>query len=100
MNTTTIILIPSYEPAPAFITYVEQLKEDFLNIVIVNDGFNPSYDPIFNQLQVLDHVKVISYHPNLGKGHALKVGYQFIKDHFPAFEGIICVDSDDQHDTL
>lgn len=97
MNTTTIILIPSYEPTTTFITYVEKLKEDFLHIVIVNDGSNQSYDPIFSQLQALDHVEVISYHPNLGKGHALKVGYQFIKDHFPTFEGIICVDSDGQH---
>lgn len=34
----TIILIPSFEPNKKFINYIQQLKNYFSSIVVVNDG--------------------------------------------------------------
>ena len=46
-----VILIPSYEPDDKLIKLVDELKQNKLDIVVVNDGSNSSYDLIFNKIK-------------------------------------------------
>lgn len=89
-----IVLIPAYEPDEKLETLVSKLNEEELDIVVVNDGSNKSYDKIFNNLE---RTKVISYHTNKGKGYALKTGLKYIKDKYKNNYVVVTMDSDGQH---
>lgn len=93
----TIILIPSFEPNKKFINYIQQLKNYFSSIVVVNDGSKAEYQPIFDCINQYDEVQVIGYNTNKGKGYALKHGYKYIDDTIQNYSGIITVDCDGQH---
>ena len=90
-----IALIPSYEPDTALLKVVNELLENSFTVVVVNDGSNSSFDEIFNQLP--KEVHYLSYETNQGKGHALKHGFSYIKDHFDAESIVVTLDSDGQH---
>ncbi|MDO4647439.1 MAG: glycosyltransferase [Eubacteriales bacterium] len=76
----TVILIPALDPPEEFIEYTRELqKNGFRDIIVVNDGSRDHR--IFDELKqngciILEHEK------NLGKGQALKNGFQYYKDHF------------------
>jgi len=89
-----IALIPSYEPDDKLIKLVDELVNNNFEIVVVNDGSNDSYDKIFNNLKKKS--KVIEYKENKGKGHALKEGLIYIKEHYTDYV-VITMDSDGQH---
>ena len=90
-----IVLIPSYEPDDKLIKLVDKLTHEDLDIVVVNDGSGKEYNKIFNELK---SAKVISYSTNKGKGHALKTGYKYIKEHYKSNYVVVTMDSDGQHD--
>ncbi|WP_372629176.1 GtrA family protein [Cohnella sp.] len=93
----TIILIPSLEPDEKLLSYVEQLKEYFLlNIVIVDDGSGEKYQPLFRKLGENGCV-VLRHAENLGKGAALKTGFQYIDQQFDNVSCVVTADSDGQH---
>lgn len=94
----TVLLIPSLEPDEKLIKLVKELKEfNFENIVIINDGSNESYDPIFNELKNDYGCKLFKHFKNLGKGRALKTGFGFILNEFPNVKYVVSLDSDGQH---
>ena len=90
-----IVLIPSYEPDDKLIKLVDKLTHEDLDIVVVNDGSGKEYNKIFNELK---SAKVTSYSTNKGKGHALKTGYKYIKEHYKSNYVVVTMDSDGQHD--
>ena len=90
-----IALIPSYEPDDALLKVVNELLENDFNVVVVNDGSNPSFDEIFKQLP--EQVHYLSYEVNQGKGYALKHGFSYIKDNFESDSIVVTLDSDGQH---
>jgi putative flippase GtrA len=90
------ILIPSYEPDVRLLNLVLQLQTFKLGpIVIVDDGSGPGYRGIFETAEAYG-CTVLTHTANLGKGRALKTGFQHIKEHGPQ-GGIVCADSDGQH---
>lgn len=89
-----VILIPSYEPDDKLIKLVNELKENKLDIVVVNDGSGKEYDSIFDRIKKKS--KVISYDINHGKGYALKIGLEYIKETYKEFV-VVTMDSDGQH---
>lgn len=91
---TKVILIPSYEPDDKLIKLVDELKKNKLNVVVVNDGSSKEYDSIFNKIK--KKVKVISYDTNQGKGYALKIGLEYIKENYKNYV-VVTMDSDGQH---
>lgn len=91
---TKVILIPSYEPDDKLIKLVDELKKNKLNVVVVNDGSSKEYDSIFNKIK--KKVKVISYETNQGKGYALKIGLEYIKENYKDYV-VVTMDSDGQH---
>lgn len=93
-----VVLIPAYEPDEKVIHYIDELeKVGFKKIVVVDDGSGKLYQSIFDTLNQKECCTVIGYDVNKGKGHALKEGYSFIKEHYKEYEGIITADCDGQH---
>lgn len=90
-----IALIPSYEPDGALLKVVNELLENSFIVVVVNDGSSEQYNEIFNQLP--KEVHYLAYEVNQGKGHALKHGFSYIKDHFDSDSIVVTLDSDGQH---
>ncbi|MFC9710587.1 glycosyltransferase [Paenibacillus sp. NPDC056933] len=93
----TIILIPSLEPDERLLVYVGQLREYGLtDIVIVDDGSGEAYQPIFEELRESGCV-LLRHTENLGKGAALKTGFQYIGQQFDVSSFVVTADSDGQH---
>lgn len=90
-----IVLIPSYEPDNKLVKLVNDLNKDEVDIVVVNDGSNETFDNIFKNIE--NKVHLISYKNNMGKGYALKKGIKYIKDNYKEDYLIITMDSDGQH---
>lgn len=96
-NEKVIILIPSLEPDIKLVSYVNEMKECGLtDIIIVDDGSDEAYQPIFHKLA--DNGCVVLHHlENRGKGCALKTGFYYIKEKYNRFACVVTVDSDGQH---
>jgi len=90
-----IILIPSYEPDNKLIKLVNDLNKEEVDIIVINDGSNETFNNIFKSIE--NKVHLISYEDNKGKGYALKEGLKYIKDKYKEDYLIITMDSDGQH---
>lgn len=90
-----VILIPSYEPDNKLIKLVNDLNKEEVDIVVINDGSNETFNNIFKSIE--NKVHLISYEDNKGKGYALKEGLKYIKDKYKEDYLIITMDSDGQH---
>ena len=66
-----------------------------MKIVIVDDGSGEAYASIFKQAEELG-CDVLHHHKNLGKGAALKTGFQYLMK-INETEGVVCADCDGQH---
>lgn len=95
MMKNRIALIPAYEPDEGLIPFLQEIKENGFDIVVVNDGSSEDTKKIFEEANAYGSVLV---HPvNLGKGQALKTGLSFIKNDYPAECVIVTMDADGQH---
>lgn len=90
-----VILIPSYEPDEKLISLIETINRNRFDIIVVDDGSGKKYQDIFQKIR--DKVYLISYEPNMGKGHALKRGLSYIKEKYQKDYLVITMDSDGQH---
>lgn len=90
------ILIPAYEPDNRLIELIIQLQRCELGpIVVIDDGSGPAYSKIFALVKSL-RCTVLTHEANLGKGRALKTGFEhFQRAGLPG--PIITADSDGQH---
>ncbi|SFS41256.1 bifunctional glycosyltransferase family 2/GtrA family protein [Paenibacillus sp. 453mf] len=90
------ILIPAYEPDNRLLELIIQLQRCELGpIVVIDDGSGPAYSKIFALVKSL-RCTVLTHEANLGKGRALKTGFEHIqKNGLPG--PIITADSDGQH---
>lgn len=95
---TTALLIPAYEPDDKLIKYLNELAgRGFENIIVVNDGSSEKCDEIFAEVEKMPSCHLISYHPNGGKGHALKEGLKYFLENCPELTGVVTADADGQH---
>ena len=91
-----VVLIPAYEPEKNFLKFLDELKKEFKNIVVVNDGSGKKYKDIFNEIKNKDII-VIENFINMGKGRALKNGINYILQNYNEDSVIVTADSDGQH---
>ena len=93
------LLIPAYQPTEVLESLVSDLTENgFDHILIVNDGSNLACNVLFEKLATFTHVTVLHHAINLGKGAALKTGFNYFLLNAPNnILGIITVDADGQH---
>ena len=93
-----VIVIPALNPLQSFTSFVEQLKKiDIKKIVIVNDGSEEKYAPIFNELREQQQCIVLDHKQNKGKGRALKTGFDYILKHQKDVDGVLTVGAHGQH---
>lgn len=95
------LIIPALNPTNVLVDLLARLKDiGFSNIVVIDDGSAiDSQAPFFAVTKQGAHV--IRHERNLGKGHALKTGFQYALD--MRYQAVITLDSDGQHlpsDTL
>ncbi len=93
-----ILLIPAYKPSEKLIEIVKeiQLSNTFENIYCVNDGSSKKYNSIFEKLENIG-VKIINHAVNMGKGMALRTGFNAILSNYPNTIGVVTCDADGQH---
>lgn len=86
------VLIPAYQPDGELIQIVNELKDDELNVLVVDDG-SVGCDCIFDE--IADKCMLIRYQQNRGKGYALKTGLRYLFEE--GFSFAVTADADGQH---
>lgn len=95
---TVVILIPSLNPDQKFVNVVKGISEaGFEHIVCVDDGSREDAGKNFEQVRCEYGCEIIKHCVNMGKGRALKDGFNYIRNQFPDCIGIVTVDGDGQH---
>lgn len=94
-----IVLIPAYRPSEALVDVVAALAQGGnIDIIVVDDGSGPEYREYFRRI-TLPRVHVLRHAINLGKGAALKTGFNHALCTFPDACGVVTADADGQHAT-
>jgi glycosyltransferase involved in cell wall biosynthesis len=92
------VIIPAYNPDQKLLTLLKQLAEaGFQNIVIIDDGSREENRHIFTQAAEICDCRILKHHVNLGKGRALKDGFNHVLNELPHCAGAITLDADGQH---
>src|ERR1700676_1828863 len=102
MSPDVVLLIPAYRPSEVLPDLVTNLltQDQFAviqSIIIVDDGSGPEFAPIFSQLEARPCVTILRHAVNLGKGAALKTGFNNFLLAFPDAAGVVTADADGQH---
>ncbi len=95
MNTKKIALIPAYEPDRKLIALLKDLSQTEMDIIVVNDGSDTKYLPIFEEAG--KYAKVLNHVENFGKGRALKTGMREILTSYEGNYIVVTLDADGQH---
>ena len=90
-----VVLIPAYQPDNELVKLVKQLNEEHLSCLVVDDGSGEKYASVFDEIK--DLAQVVHAPQNGGKGSALKLGMNKIKELFPECTHFITADADGQH---
>ncbi len=93
-----VALIPAFKPAFSLSEIVEQLvsSKKFAAVVLVNDGSGLEYESVF-QASAQFGAEVLRHFVNLGKGMALRTGFNHILCRYPDSVGVVTLDADGQH---
>jgi glycosyltransferase involved in cell wall biosynthesis/SAM-dependent methyltransferase len=102
MSRDVVLLIPAYRPAevlPELISELLNTDQDgaIHSILVVDDGSGQEFAPIFAELASLPRVMLLRHAVNLGKGAALKTGFNHFLLAFPDAAGVVTADADGQH---
>lgn len=92
-----IVLIPAYEPGAALPRLVADLRaaDPDAEVLVVDDGSGPAFDPVFAEAE-RSGATVLRHPVNLGKGAALKRGFDHVMRTHPG-EDVVTADADGQH---
>ncbi|OJV54726.1 MAG: hypothetical protein BGO31_07080 [Bacteroidetes bacterium 43-16] len=86
------VLVPTYNNQQTLAQVLKDIEKYTRNILVVNDGSTDQTPDILKEFQ---HLHIVSYAQNQGKGHALKVGFR--EAYALGYEYAITIDSDGQH---
>ena len=86
------VLIPTYNNAATLPQVINDVLAYTKNIIVVNDG---STDNTADILQLFPSVEILSYPNNMGKGWALRKGFELARS--KGYHYAITIDSDGQH---
>lgn len=94
------IFIPSLDPDGKLLGVVNGvLEQTEYDVIVLDDGSKPSNRHIFDEIEKKERCTVLRHAVNLGKGRALKDGFNYILNTYPDTVGVITVDGDGQHTT-
>ncbi len=86
-------IIPALNPDDKLLKLIKELKKDYKDIIIVNDGSENTL--IFDKIK--DCI-ILTHDVNKGKGEALKLSFKYYLDNLNnKYLGVICLDADGQH---
>ena len=88
----TCILIPTYNNQATVAGVIRDVSAYCNNIIVVNDG---STDETPSILKTFPDIKLFSYEKNVGKGWALRSGFEYARE--LGYHFAITIDSDGQH---
>lgn len=92
------VVIPAYKPPREMLAYLDELgREGIYHIVVVNDGSGPEYDEIFSVARRMLGCHVLQHTQNMGKGAALKTGFEYYTQNIEGCAGVVTADCDGQH---
>ena len=94
MNGRYCVLIPALNAAQTIASLVERVKNQGLTVIVIDDGSTDETALIAAKLGAT----VISHLHNRGKGTALRTGFQYALR--MAYDGVITMDGDGQHDPM
>lgn len=92
-----IVLIPAYKPDQRLLETLRGLSETGLSTVVVDDGSPDEFKPIFDEASKMRGVEVIRHLVNLGKGAALRTGFNHAFCRYRHATGVVTADADGQH---
>lgn len=93
-----IIIIPAYEPTDDLINFCLVLKTaGFMQCIIIDDGSGEDYKDIFDIISKKTNYIILRNAVNLGKGRALKSGFNYVLNNMCHCLGVVTCDSDGQH---
>ena len=93
------VVIPAYRPEQPLLQLIAALSEKAIPaIVVVDDGSGPAYRDLFRAASEFPKVRLVRHAVNLGKGAALKTGFNQALCIFPSLQGVVTADADGQHD--
>ena len=91
------LVIPVCDPdAERFPPLVRRLREDFVHVVVVDDGSargRAAFDAVRGDVDA-----VLVHEVNHGKGAALRTAFAWVRENLPHAAGVVTVDGDGQHD--
>ena len=91
-----VVLIPAYKPDERLIELTRELKNNDLDVLLVDDGGQEAFAHIFEACRKLG-AEVAVHAVNMGKGRALKTGINAAMLKWPDMAGIVTADADGQH---
>ena len=86
------VLIPTYNNSTTIAQVIKDVLQYTDDVCVVNDG---STDTTLDILSQFSQIKLHTYSKNVGKGWALRQGFEFVRNH--NYEYAITLDSDGQH---
>ena len=86
------VVIPAFNAAATIGTLIQSVKLHGLDVIVVDDGSQDTTASVASAHGAL----VISHLENVGKGRALRTGFEHILR--TPYDGVITMDSDGQHD--
>jgi glycosyltransferase involved in cell wall biosynthesis len=94
----SVVVIPAFRPGPGLAGLIRDLRaRTDLPIVVVDDGSGPDFAALFTEMAAIADVSVIRNAVNLGKGAALKHGFNHALLAFPDAASFVTADADGQH---
>jgi glycosyltransferase involved in cell wall biosynthesis len=96
-NENIAILIPSFNPDKTIIQFLKNLRSccDY-PFIVINDGSKYECKNTFDNIRMIKDCFVLFHAVNLGKGRALKTGFNFYLTNFNG-AGVVTADGDGQH---
>lgn len=94
------LVIPTLNPnEDCFYDFLLKCQKYFKYILVYDDGSETKYLDFFKKVEKRNIV-VLKHYKNLGKGRALKDAFNYILVKHKNIKGVVCADSDGQHDVL
>ena len=96
-NASKIAVIPAYNPDSKLLEVIDSLKLHGFTVIVINDGSDPGFSKVFESASEAD--MILTHKRNLGKGSALKTGFDYVRRNFTPPYVVATVDADGQHET-
>lgn len=92
------VFIPAWQPSHELVSLMEGLTSyGFGALLVVDDGSSQASHSIFAVIAAEFGVTILRHAVNLGKGRALKTGFNHILTHLPDVRTVVTADADGQH---